>query len=113
LQQDHAPLAQFQIEHIVARQHGGDDEPSNLALACHHCNLHKGPNLTGIDVQTGQIVPLFHPRQQTWDDHFSRQGTQILGISAVGRATVAVLAMNDRERVKLRSVLLARGLLPP
>lgn len=29
------------IEHIVARQHGGSDDPGNLALACHRCNLHK------------------------------------------------------------------------
>ncbi len=37
----------FHIEHIVARQHGGGDEQENLALACHLCNAHKGPNLSG------------------------------------------------------------------
>ena len=37
------------IEHIVAKQQGGMDDAGNLALACHRCNLHKGPNLTGID----------------------------------------------------------------
>ncbi|SPE37725.1 conserved hypothetical protein [Candidatus Sulfopaludibacter sp. SbA3] len=42
------------MEHIVARQHGASDDPNNLALACHRCNLHKGPDLTGIDSQTGQ-----------------------------------------------------------
>ena len=34
------------FEHIVPRQHGGSDDPGNLALACHRCNLRKGPNLT-------------------------------------------------------------------
>jgi 5-methylcytosine-specific restriction endonuclease McrA len=33
------------VEHIVAKQHHGADDPENLALACNHCNLHKGPNL--------------------------------------------------------------------
>jgi 5-methylcytosine-specific restriction endonuclease McrA len=27
-----------QVEHIIAEQHEGDDEPSNLALACAHWN---------------------------------------------------------------------------
>src|SRR5579862_4883345 len=50
------------VEHIVAKQHGGSDDPNNLALACHRCNLHKGPNLTGIDPQTGQTAPLLRDR---------------------------------------------------
>ena len=37
----------FHVEHIRAKQHGGDDQPENLALACDRCNLHKGPNLKG------------------------------------------------------------------
>ncbi len=41
------------VEHIIARQHGGSDEIDNLALACHRCNLRKGPNLSGIDPGTG------------------------------------------------------------
>ena len=59
------------IEHIVARQHLGTDDPLNLALACIHCNSHKGPNLTGIDPDSGMIVPLFSPRQERWADHFA------------------------------------------
>ncbi len=61
----------FHIEHIIARQHGGGDELENLALACHLCNAHKGPNLTGIDPATGNIVPLFHPRRDRWNDTIS------------------------------------------
>jgi len=51
---------------VVPRQHGGTDDPGNLALACHRCNLRKGPNLTGIDPITGEIVPLFDPRRDRW-----------------------------------------------
>jgi hypothetical protein len=96
------------IEHIVARQHGGTDDDDNLALACHRCNLQKGPNLTGIDPSTGQVVSLFHPRRDRWANQFEAWGTIIKGISPVGRATVHVLAMNDARRIQLRGQILAR-----
>jgi hypothetical protein len=97
------------VEHIVARKHGGPDDPDNLALACHRCNLHKGPNLAGIDPQTGQAVPLFHPRRDQWTDHFVFHGARIAGISATGRATVQVLAMNDARRLEVRQEVLKYG----
>ena len=56
-------LTPFQIEHVVAKQHGGRDTLSILAYACLRCNLHKGPNLTGIDPVNGAVEPLFHPRR--------------------------------------------------
>lgn len=86
-------------------QHGGGDEEDNLALACSHCNLHKGPNLTGIDPDTGTIEPLFHPRRQTWAEHFELRGAVIEGKTPCGRATVRVLAMNAETRVDLRREL--------
>jgi 5-methylcytosine-specific restriction endonuclease McrA len=58
LRQEQSDLTHH-TEHIVAKQHGGSDEPANLALACHRCNLRKGPNLTGIDSFTKEVVPLF------------------------------------------------------
>ncbi len=59
----------FHIEHIIAKQHGGGDVEDNLALACHRCNFQKGPNLSGIDPDTGALVPLFHPRRDLWSEH--------------------------------------------
>jgi hypothetical protein len=52
----------FQIDHILAEQHEGKTVSSNLALACPHCNRYKGPNIAGVDPESGQIVRLFHPR---------------------------------------------------
>lgn len=92
----------FHVEHIRARKHGGGDEPSNLALACNHCNLHKGANLSGVDPESNAIVPLFHPRSQNWADHFSSREGRIIGRTASGRATIAVLRMNRDDRVELR-----------
>jgi hypothetical protein len=92
----------FHIEHVVARQHGGDDDAENLALACDRCNLYKGPNLSSLDPDTGGVTPLFHPRRNPWSQHFRFEGPKIEGITEVGRATVRLLQMNDSRRLQLR-----------
>lgn len=66
--------ARFQIDHIIAKQHGGKTVASNLALACLADNNHKGPNLAGIVPKTGKKVWLFKPRRQKWSRHFRWQG---------------------------------------
>jgi len=60
---------------------------------------------------TSQIAVLFHPRRDSWDDHFRWNGPLIEGLSPVGRATVSVLALNDGKRMRLRLQLLEKGLL--
>lgn len=110
---DQDPFFTFHVEHVVARKHGGSDNPSNLALACHQDNLHKGTDLTGIDPQTGKVTRLFHPRRQRWTRHFLWAGPRIAGRTAVGRATVGVLAMNAPDRVALREALIEAGEFPP
>lgn len=58
LSQEDSPLAALHVEHIIPRAHGGTDDFQNLALACIDCNLHKGPNLTGINREaTGSRLP--------------------------------------------------------
>lgn len=104
-----AVVKTFHIEHFVAKQHRGGDDPANLALACPFCNLTKGPNLSSIDPDTGEIVTLFSPRQQPWTDHFEMRGAEIIGRTACGRATVALLRMNDEPLLQLRTVLIAIG----
>ena len=95
----------FHIEHVTPRQHGGDSDAENLALACPDCNLRKGPNLTGIDPETGEVVRLFHPRRDPWFDHFSFEEHYVVGITAVGRTTVPLLEMNDPERRRIRELI--------
>lgn len=89
LDQRHSELLHH-IEHVIAKQHGGRDDTDNLALACHRCNRHKGPNLAGIDPVTGTAAPLFHPRRDRWADHFAFNGAYIQGLSDTGRATIQV-----------------------
>jgi hypothetical protein len=96
----------FQIDHVRAEKHGGETAESNLALACTHCNRHKGPNIAGFDHETGETVRLFHPRTDTWEQHFAADGPHVRGKTAIGRATVNVLRMNDPDQLLIRSALL-------
>ena len=107
IRQRHLPLERLWIEHIVPRQHGGDDGVQNLAMACARCNRNKGPNLASIDLMTKQIVPLFNPRSQVWHEHFSFQGMWVQGLTACGRVTLELLNMNAPDRLRLRAALLA------
>src|SRR5215212_8772933 len=106
-------LLTFQIDHIIARKHHGTDEFENLALVCFACNNHKGPNIAGRDQETGKVVRLFHPRQDSWAEHFEWQGAVLLGHTAVGRVTVDVLAINLPYRLRLRQMLILEGEFPP
>jgi 5-methylcytosine-specific restriction endonuclease McrA len=101
--------ARLQVEHIVAKQHRLDDDPSNLALACDRCNQFKGTNLSSIDPESGLVVPLFHPRHDVWAVHFAFSGPVIVGLTPTGRATVTLLRMNESPRIELRMLLLECG----
>jgi HNH endonuclease len=76
LKQAHEVLTPFHIEHVIAIQHGGAGDDSNLALACAWCNLVKGPNIASLDPASGKLTRLFHPRRDHWEEHFRRGGLQ-------------------------------------
>jgi 5-methylcytosine-specific restriction endonuclease McrA len=103
----------FEIDHIIARQHRGKTQLSNLALACPRCNGGKGPNIAGIDIVTNEIVPLYNPRRDRWAEHFRWRGPRLVGLSPIGRVTVHVLGINHPDRLRLRRELIAEGVFPP
>ena len=90
----------FTVDHIIPVTKGGTDDEENLALACFHCNRRKSDLVAAIDPETGEIVSLYHPRQDTWQDHFvwSADKLRIVPLTAVGRATVHLLRFN-RDRI--------------
>ena len=102
----------FQIDHVIAEQHHGPTVAENLALSCLNDNVHKGPNIAGLDPETGLLTRLFHPRQDTWEEHFAWGGPVLAGRTAIGRTTIEVLAMNAPERVEQRRLLIRGGLFP-
>jgi len=60
--------------------------------------------MRAVDPLTQESVPLFHPRQQHWQDHFdwSLDGTKVEGTTAIGRATVVALRRNHALIVAAR-----------
>ena len=96
----HAPQSisnfEFEVEHITPVSSGGNDDMENLALSCRACNAFKSTRQTGIDPQTQMVVPLFHPRQDVWTDHFRVDALTlaITGLTPTGRATAAILQMD-------------------
>jgi hypothetical protein len=74
----------FYIEHKRARQHDGTDNPSNLAFSCQNCNFQKGPNLTGIDLETNEFTRFFNPREDVRSEHFVVRGAVIVGLTPIG-----------------------------
>ena len=103
-------LHRHEPDHIVPLQHGGVTDPANLALACLRCNRYKGPNIGSFDPLTGQLVPLFHPRLQVWDQHFQIVDAEIIPLTAEGRVTARVLRFNDPDRLTERQRLIAARL---
>jgi 5-methylcytosine-specific restriction endonuclease McrA len=106
-------FALHQIDHITAEKHGGGTVADNLALSCILCNKYKGSDLASIDPLTGKITPLFHPRLQTWHEHFILEAAgHFASQTPEGRATLRLLQLNQSERVEERRLLIDSDLWP-
>lgn len=105
----------FSIDHITPRSRGGTDEPGNLAFACQGCNNKKFIAMKHADPVSGATVYLFHPRRDRWDEHFawSPDHLTLVGITAVGRASIERMDLNRCNVVALREVLANAGVHPP
>ena len=103
------------IDHIVPSVVGGSTTEDNLWLACRRCNEFKGLQTQVRDYETGRVVKLFNPRRQIWNEHFawSEDGTEIIGKTPCGRATVIALNMNNPEIVVARRLWVSVGWWPP
>ena len=76
------------------------------------CNLRKGAAVEARDPLSGELVQMFHPRRDGWAEHFRlRLDGRIEGRTAIGRATVAQLAMNRRTAMRARRLWLGTRLL--
>lgn len=105
----------FVIEHIIPKSKNGSDDLDNLAYACGGCNGSKYNKTHGLDSITNEIVALYNPRTMQWKAHFiwSEDFMEIIGISAIGRATVVTLKLNHFGIKNLRKLLLIDNLHPP
>jgi hypothetical protein len=105
----------MEFDHLIPQAAGGTNREENLWLACRRCNAFKGTQTQARDPQSGERVALFNPRRQLWIDHFtwSEDGTEIIGKTPCGRATVAALRMNNAEIMVARRSWVSVGWWPP
>lgn len=105
----------FSLEHILPRALGGTHSNINLAFSCQGCNGSKATHTEAFDPVTCAYVPLFHPRQHQWNEHFrwSEESVLVEGISAIGRATIECLRLNRPGVVNLRRLLMVEQRHPP
>ena len=102
--------AAFHIDHIQPLASDGKTAADNLALACVTCSLSKAARTTGRDPVTGDSVPLFHPRQDRWEQHFEwSPNWKLIGLTATGRATIRSLRINRQEVIRIRRILVRLG----
>ena len=105
----------FHVDHVISEKHGGNTVAENLAYACVFCNQAKGSDVGSIHWETNTFVRLFNPRTEKWNEHFrwSADGTEILGISPIGRATVIALKLNNEIILISRRLWVSVGWFPP
>jgi len=103
------------LEHIIPKSRGGQDTEDNLWLSCRLYNEAKEVLAEALDPQTDTFTSVFNPRLQSWTEHFtwSEDGTQIIGLTAIGRTTVAALSLNSELRVRARAIWVEAGWHPP
>jgi hypothetical protein len=94
-----------EIDHVISRKHGGTGGPENLAFACYLCNRYKGTDIASIHPGTGELVRLFHPRQDRWSEHFRIAGPILEPLTDVGIVTSQLLRLNVTARVVERQLL--------
>ena len=105
--------AVFHVDHILPQSAGGPSTADNLALACVSCSLRKSARETAPDPESGEQVPLFNPRTQSWADHFHWHVDTVAPLTATGRATAAALAINRPLILAIRREETLRGRHPP
>jgi HNH endonuclease len=96
-------VATFHIDHIVPIVANGETTAENLALACVSSSLKKGARQEIEDAQTGIKVLFFNPRKQSWQENFRWDGVQVIGLTPVGRATIAALDLNREMMLSIRA----------
>ena len=105
--------AHFHVDHIHPVAEGGPTMLKNLALACVSCSLRKGARRFALDPISHEPAALFHPREQSWSDHFLWKGCRMAGRTATGRATIEALKMNRHLVLAIRAEESLLGRHPP
>ncbi|MEO7673814.1 MAG: HNH endonuclease signature motif containing protein [Pyrinomonadaceae bacterium] len=102
--------ATFHIDHIVPFASGGEMASENLALACVSCPLRKGAKEFAIVEDSKEMIRLYHPRKDNWNEHFEWNGVVLKGKTATGNTTIELLNLNRNliQSIREEEILLSR-----
>ncbi len=90
----------FQIDHIIAEKPAGRTILENLAYCCLHGNALKGPNIAGVDRETQEVVRVFHPRNDRWEEQRFGRLTSLRVYSHHERGTPSAEALRLGQRAR-------------
>lgn len=101
----------FSNEHIIPLIQNGTNDLENLAKACQACNNSKHTAISALDSITNEVVPLFHPRKDNWNEHFkwSDDLLTMVGLTPTGRATIIRLKTNRQRIQNFRKIAIGGG----
>jgi hypothetical protein len=99
----------LEVDHIIAEKHGGETTSENLACACLTCNRNKGSDIASLEPGTRNVMRLYRPHEDRWDEHFRLEGSLIQPVTLIGTVTVQLLRLNSSERLLEREVLARIG----
>jgi hypothetical protein len=108
------PAIQFRLPDGRRSHHSSQQEwPDDLrqSLLFHRCNSFKNERTHHQDPLTGNLTAIFHPRRDSWADHFQwdEDGIYLTAITATGRATLLALQMNNDAIIDARRKWVAVG----
>lgn len=106
------PPSAFRWINIISRKQRGPTTAANLALACLRCNVAKGTDPGSWIGRPPRLVRLYHPRRDSWTDHFRLAGARIAPLSDEGTTTIQLFDLNGSDRLLLRRALIKAGRYP-
>jgi HNH endonuclease len=104
LQPEIFAFSPHEIDHVIAEKHGGETVEDNLALACKLCNTFKGSDIASVDPLTHEIIPLYNPRRDRWEEHFQLDGVALTPLTSRARTTIRLLQLNRSDRLEERQL---------
>lgn len=104
-----ATVLPHEADHIRSQKHAGLSTLDNLCWACAWCNSFKGTDIAAHPPGSDDIVPLFNPRTDVWNEHFLWEGAILRGTTPIGAATIELLRINQSQRIAHRKLLIQLG----
>ena len=96
----------YEIDHIISLKHGGETQMDNLAYSCITCNRNKGSDIASVLSDPERYIRFYHPRKDSWNDHFQLVGSVIEPLTDIGRTTLHILDFNHTDRILERQSLI-------